>query len=52
MINWPPKSDEPRPERIQELKARIERGEYQVPSERVADAIISWYQRADPFSRR
>ncbi len=52
MTSWTPKRDERRPERIQALKAKIERGEYQVPSERVADAVIRWYRRMDSISRR
>ena len=51
MTSWTPKRDERRPERIQALKAKIERGEYQIPSERVADAVIHWYRRTDPISR-
>jgi hypothetical protein len=34
--------------RVEALKARIERGEYQVPAERVADAVILWYRRMEP----
>lgn len=52
MTSWAPKRGERRPDRIQALKAKIERGEYQIPSERVADAVIHWYRRTDPISRR
>ena len=34
--------------RLDALKARIEQGEYQVPADRVADAVILWYWRMDP----
>ncbi len=52
MTGWTPKSDGRRPEDLRALKAKIERGEYEVPPERVADAVILWYRRTDPFSRR
>jgi anti-sigma28 factor (negative regulator of flagellin synthesis) len=52
MTGWTPKHGARRPERILALKAKIERGEYQVPPERVADAIMAWYRRIDPPSRR
>jgi len=34
--------------RLEVLKARIEEGEYQIPAERVADAVILWYRRMEP----
>lgn len=39
---------EGRSQRLQSLKIRIERGEYRVPAERVADAVILWYRRMEP----
>jgi len=33
--------------RLEALKARIEEGEYQIPAERVADAVILWYRRME-----
>ena len=35
-------------QRLEVLKARIEEGEYQIPAERVADAVILWYRRMEP----
>lgn len=35
-------------ERLEVLKARIENGEYRVPAERIADAVILWYWRMEP----
>ena len=35
-------------QRLEALKARIEEGEYHVPAERVADAVIRWYRRMEP----
>lgn len=52
MTGWTPKRDARRPERLRAIKAKIERGEYTVPPERVADAVIAWYRRIDPTSRR
>ncbi len=34
--------------RLEVLKERIEQGEYQIPAERVADAVILWYRRMEP----
>ena len=34
--------------RLEALKERIEEGEYQIPAERVADAVILWYRRMEP----
>ncbi len=34
--------------RLEALKARIEEGEYQIPAEQVADAVILWYRRMEP----
>jgi anti-sigma28 factor (negative regulator of flagellin synthesis) len=34
--------------RLEALKADIERGEYRVPAEQVADAVLLWYRRMEP----
>ena len=34
--------------RLEELKTSIERGEYRVSADRVADAILLWYRRMEP----
>lgn len=34
--------------RVSALKERIEQGEYRVPAEQVADAVILWYRRMEP----
>ena len=34
--------------RLEALKERIEQGEYQIPADRVADAVILWYRRMEP----
>ncbi|MEN8233834.1 MAG: flagellar biosynthesis anti-sigma factor FlgM [Actinomycetota bacterium] len=34
-----------RRERVNTVKENVGRGEYRVPAETVADAIISWYRR-------
>ena len=52
MTGWTPKRDTHRPERILALKAKIDRGDYQVPPERVADAVMAWYRRIEPTSQR
>jgi anti-sigma28 factor (negative regulator of flagellin synthesis) len=43
-----PHLDEGRSQRLEALKTRIERGQYRVPAERVADAVILWYRRMEP----
>ena len=52
VTGWTPKRDARRPERILALKAKIDRGDYQVPPERVADAVMAWYRRIEPTSQR
>ena len=42
-----PRGDDPSA-RLEVLKERIEQGEYQVPADRVADAVILWYWRMEP----
>ena len=42
-----PPGDDPSA-RLEALKARIEQGEYQVPADRVANAVILWYRRMEP----
>jgi anti-sigma28 factor (negative regulator of flagellin synthesis) len=49
---WPPDRDDHRETRVRAVKDRIERGEYRVPAESVADAVIEWYRRVDPVNRR
>ncbi len=48
MTGGTPRNREGRAQRLEALKARIERGEYRVPAERVADAVILWYRRMEP----
>jgi anti-sigma28 factor (negative regulator of flagellin synthesis) len=45
-------TDDQREDRVRSLRARIERGEYRVPAETVADAVIEWYRRVEPINRR
>jgi anti-sigma28 factor (negative regulator of flagellin synthesis) len=44
--------DEERTRRIRRIAERIERGEYRVPAQEVADSVIAWYRRIDPPTRR
>ncbi|HZJ48521.1 MAG TPA: flagellar biosynthesis anti-sigma factor FlgM [Acidimicrobiia bacterium] len=44
--------DEQRSRRIREIRKRIDRGEYRVSAEAVADSLIAWYRRMDMISRR
>jgi len=48
---WAPERDDGRQDRIRAVKARVERGEYQVPAELIADAVIAWYLRMDQGQR-
>lgn len=48
MTGRTPRHGEGRSRRLESLKARIERGEYRVPAEHVADAVILWYRRTEP----
>jgi len=34
------------------VKDRVEQGKYRVPAAEVAEAVIAWYHRIDPPSRR
>ncbi len=43
---------EERAGKIREITERIERGEYRVPADQVADSLIDWYRRIDPPTRR
>ena len=52
MNTWIPDRDDRREERIRTVKARVERGQYRVPAAEVADAVIAWYHRIEPPSRR
>jgi len=47
-----PRVDEQRARKIREIRERIDRDEYHVPTEQVVDALINWYRRTDPFTRR
>lgn len=47
MTGGPPPSDR-QAMRLEELKTSIERGEYRVSADRVADAILLWYRRMEP----
>jgi anti-sigma28 factor (negative regulator of flagellin synthesis) len=40
-----------RGERIRMIEERIRRGDYRIPAEAVADALIDWYRRAEPDER-
>ncbi len=48
MTARPPQPDNRQQERIRSIKERIRDGEYRVPADTVADAVINWYRRLDP----
>ena len=51
MTVWIPKPDDGREDRVRIVKDRVRRGEYHVPAESVADAVIAWYRRMEPGER-
>ena len=48
MTGGPPPRFDRQAMRLEELKTSIERGEYRVSADRVADAILLWYRRMEP----
>ena len=52
MNTWLPDRDDGREERIRMVKDRVEQGTYRVSAAEVADALIAWYRRIEPPSRR
>ena len=38
--------DSERAERVEQIKAEVEAGEYRIPAEAVADAVLQFYRRS------